>query len=206
MTDAPPDDSPAPEPEETWGDRLLVGPLKPRHRKLAELHAQGVSNNDIATKLDYSVSRVSILLSNHLIKEEVDRIRERIYQDTVAKRLKDLADPALNVIEECLNDKTNRWKENLKGDMAKWVVEKLDGKAMQKFDVGENTLALFMDKLDATRAAGRTLDVTPVRQIAPAEGEIIEIEPISDEKREEDRLKDWVTDLAAPRAPRQSNK
>lgn len=204
----PPDEPADKAEDETWGDHTLVGPLKPRHRRLAELHAQGVSNNDIATKLDYSVSRVSILLSNHLIKAEVERVRERIYQDTVAKRLKDLADPAMNVIEECLTDKTNRWKENLKGDMAKWVVEKLDGKAMQKFDVGENTLALFMDKLDATRAAGKTIDVTtpPQAQITTIDAEFVEIPARSEELTEEDRLRDWVSDLAAPRAASQSNK
>lgn len=205
-TDEAPTSEEGNENDATWGDATLSGPLKPRHRRLAELHAQGYTNNEIVEKLGYSVSRVSILLSNHKVKEEIERVRERIYQDTIAKRLKDLGDPAMNVIEECLTDRSNRWKENLKADMAKWVVEKLDGKATQKFDVGENTLSLFLDRLDAAKAGGHPIvDITPQEKqalLAPNvenSGENpVEIVR-NEEEREEDRLREWVNDLSAPR-------
>lgn len=182
------------DPDATWGDIMLTGPLKPRHRKLAELLAQGMSQKEVAEKLGYTASRVSILASNSRIKAEIDQTRERIYEETVGGRLKKLAEPALNEIERCLTDRSNRYKEPLKVETAKWLVEKIDGKATQKHDIGENLLGVVMDRLDALKAAGRqvdALDVTPhliPATPASAPREIIHEEP----KSEEDLLSDWI--------------
>jgi len=187
------------EEDQSMGDRLLVPgrPLAPRHRKLAELAAQGIPNNKIATQLDYSDSRVSILLSNTEIKREVERIRERIYEDTIANRLKGMAEPALAELERCLADKTNKYKENLKVETAKWLVEKLDGKAIQKHDIGENLLGVMMDRLDALKSSAKTLDVIDItaehRQITSTE---VQEAPIPKTKDEEDLIRDWCLDFA----------
>lgn len=196
------DEAPPPEEKEddkTWGDRLLVPgrPLSPRHRKLAELAAQGIAQGKIAEQLDYTPSRVSILLSNTQIREEVERIKERIYEDTVGSRLKRMVEPALAEIEKCLSDRTNRYKEALKQETAKWVIEKIDGKATQKYDVGENMLGIMMDRLDALKSAGaqlpHSIDVTTVQ----AADRLIENVPIRREKSEEDLLEEWVLDFDA---------
>lgn len=184
--------------ELTWGDRLLVErqELSPRHRKLCELAAQGASNKQIKEALGYkSDSQVSIILSNTRIRSEIERIRERIYEDTVGGRLKRMAEPALAELERCLMDQTNKYKPNLKVDTAKWLVEKLDGKAVQKYDVGENMLSVLMDRLDALKSGGlreipAPIDVTPQVE-APESDAPAPPAPKSDE----DKLRDWVTDF-----------
>jgi DNA-binding CsgD family transcriptional regulator len=191
----------------SMGDRMLHGELKPRHRRLAELAAQGKTNNEIAEILKYTASRVSILLTNSRIREEVERIEERIYEESIGSRLKKLAEPAMNEIERCLTDRSNRYKEQLKQDTAKWVVEKLDGKSTQKYDIGENMLGVLMDKLDAQKAAGVTptgarapiIDITPHPQLEAGDQTKVE-QPRS--LSEEEILAQWAEDFAGPVTPR----
>lgn len=194
------DESPAAPEEEnsSWGDRMLVPdrPLSPRHRKLAELLAQGKKNFEIAKELELTESRVSILKSNTRIRDLAEEIRERAYEEAVGARLKRMAEPALNEIDRCLADKTNRYKENLKVDTARWIIEKIDGKAAQKYDIGENMLGVMMDRLDALKNAGKGLtnaerDVIEVSATPQIEGQIAE----NPAKPEEDYLKNWVADF-----------
>lgn len=187
------DQSELPKSEEvqTWGDRMLTTQeLSPRHRKLAELAAQGIQQKEIAEKLNYTPGRVSILLTNTLIRQEVERVRERIYEDTIKNRLKALADPSLNVLEKALSDQTNRFKNSEKLDTAKWVIEKLDGKAAQKHDIGDNLLGIVMDKLDALKASGK--DVSKMLDVTPTtiEADFVPVE--SGQTSEKDDLNDWV--------------
>lgn len=180
-----------PELEQTE-ERLPVEELSPRHRRFAELIAAGSSNQEIKEKMGFTDSWISTLRRNAKIIFEVERIRERIYEDTIGKRLRSMAEPALNEIEKCLTDKTNRYKNETRIETAKWLIEKLDGKAVQKHDVGENVLAIVMDKLDSLKSAGKSvsdiIDVTPSRIVAP-------VTPSGEPKpkSEEDLLADWVT-------------
>lgn len=193
---------PAPVGGETdlsWGDRMVVGPLSPRHRKLAELAAQGLPNKLIAEQLGYSGNHVSILLTNTLMKDEVARIRERIYEDTVASRIKRMAEPALAEIEKCLNDKTNRYKEPLKVETAKWLIEKIDGKAVQKHELGENALGSIMDKLDALKLSGKSL--SDLRTVTPTtEPLVLDVQKSpgpAPEPTESDHLAEWVSQFTS---------
>ena len=182
----------------SWGDRTLVakGDLSPRHKKLAEMAAQGIQQQVIAKELGYSISRVCVLLSNSQIKREVDTVRERIYEDSIGSRLKKMSGAALDEINRCLDPENKRYGEKLKVETSKWLVEKLDGKAAQKIDMGENLLALVMDKLDSLKAAGKVLEGGRVRdvseriQIEGAPEIIVEEERLP--KTEAERLKDWA--------------
>lgn len=196
-----PDDGPIRQDQMSWGDRMLTRQqtLSPRHRKLCELAAQGISNKKIAEQLHYTDSRVSILLSNTQIRNEVEKMREKIYEDTVGRRLKDMARPALDELDRCLGDSSGKYKEQLKVETAKWVVEKIDGKAIQKHDIGDNLLSVMMDRLDSMKQSGQkshqTIDVSPSSSdILQIEGEIPEKEAIPVSKSEEDLLRDWCTD------------
>jgi DNA-binding CsgD family transcriptional regulator len=180
--------------EESWGDRMLVPgrPLSPRHKKLAELLAQGKSNDAIAKELSYTPSRVSILKSNTMIRQEIARVQEKIYEDTVAKRLKDIATPAMDEIETCLKDQTNAYPKSLKVSTAIWAAEMSAGKAVQKSEVTGSILVGVMDRLDAMKNAGRTVESSPeTPQIEASPIEYVEIQPTLT-KSEEDLLKDWV--------------
>ena len=170
---------------------LANGVLSPRHRKLAEMFASGSSNAEVAKSLDYSEGRVSVLKNNTLIAQEIERIRERIYEDTIASRLKGMSDSALSHLETVLTDKTNRVKTIEKTDVAKWIIEKIDGKAAQKLDIGGNMLGTLLDKLDGLKSSGRTvddiIDITP-QQLPAGESEAKEVAPAPIP----DALKDWI--------------
>lgn len=149
---------------------LAQGFLSPRHRRLAQLAAEGRSNKMIAEELGYVDSRVSILLKNPHIAAEVQRLQDRIFEETIQTRLKSFAEPALNNIHMILTDRTNRVKISEKADMSKWIVEKLDGKATQKVDVGENLLGVLLDRLDSQRSnAAPSRDVSGVRALEASE-------------------------------------
>lgn len=130
---------------------LAHGVLSPRHRRLAQLAAEGRSNQDICRELGYVGSRVSVLLRNPHVAAEVTRLQERIFEETIESRLKSFAEPALSNIHMILTDRTNRVKISEKMALSQWVIEKLDGKATQKVDVGGNLLSALMDRLDASR-------------------------------------------------------
>lgn len=181
--------------EEIGGNSLILvkDVLSPRQRKLCELAAQGYSNRKIAQTLGYTDSRVSILLGNIKIQEEVNRVREKIYQDGIGKRIKELGALAADELEKCLTDTSNRYKESIKVDVAKFIVEKIDGKAVQKHDIGENMLSVMMDRLDSLKSAGQTeIPAIEVEALPAAEADIPaeEVQPRS--KSEEDLLRDWV--------------
>lgn len=171
---------------------LAQGFLSPRHRRLCQMAAEGRSNQEIAKELGYVDSRVSILLKHPAISAEISRLQERIFEETIGGRLKSFADPALNVLERALKDQTNRVKESDKIQIAQWVIEKLDGKAVQKTDIGENLLAVLMDKLDSRAAVPR--EVSPVietqaKQLAEGHNQLPETE------NSNDSLADWVTEF-----------
>lgn len=187
--ETPPQEAPLVEdPEHRDYNTLAHGHLSPRHRRLALLAAQGKSNAEIAQELDYSASRISILIHNPHIAAEITRLRDKIFEESVGARLKAFAEPALGVVAMVLNDRTNRVKISEKIDVAKWVVEQIHGKPTQKHEMGENLLASLMDRLDAGRTSQRPvvnvnivnsptqpteIDVTrePVKQIEGAKSD-----------------------------------
>jgi DNA-binding CsgD family transcriptional regulator len=186
---APVAEAPSAEPEPA-SDNLSVPEdyvLNPRQRRLAMLLAQGeMTRIQMAKALGYSEQNITLLKKSPAMIAEIRRNEERIYEDTVKARLKSMATPAMDHLNFVLMDRTNKVKVSEKNDVAKWLIEKIDGKAAQVHDVGENLLGVMMDRLDALRGSGKTLnapiDVTGTAQIeAPKE------------KTEEDLLAEWVT-------------
>ena len=193
--EAQPEETPSPGTldERSWGDRLLDGPLSPKHKRVAELFAQGKSNKEIIDEMKMSPSWVSILKSNAKMLDEVERIRQRIYEDTIGNRLKKMAEPALVLLEDCLTDRDRNFKKSEQLDTAKWLVEKIDGKAAQKHDIGENMLGILMDRVDALRSSG-------VRTVTPHTTDIeMTPRPALEEappkpKTDENIMDEWVVD------------
>jgi hypothetical protein len=206
-------ESPESPPEETTElateyRTLAHGYLSPRHRRLAFLAASGRSNAEIAKELGYVDSRVCILLKNPFIAEEIAKLQERIYEETIGARMKTFAEPAMNVIQMALSDRTNKVKMNEKIDVAKWVIEKIDGKATQKIEAGENMLAILMDRLDAAKTSGRPIFNVTVNAGAPSDSSIDITPPVGETPRisapsaprtEEDELSDWVLSFDSKR-------
>lgn len=184
----------------SWGDRMVAihphEPLKPRHRKLCELAARGVRNQEIAEKVGYSEAYVSIILSNSRIKEEIAEIQDRLHEDPVATRLKRMGELALMEIERCLKDNTKKYKTRDKIELAKWLIEKIDGKAVQTHDIGENLLGTVLDQIEYLKSTGRPiLHANRTRNVTPEiEGQVAEPAP-EPPKTEGDIIDAWVDDF-----------
>ena len=175
---------------------LANGVLNPRHRKFCQLAAEGRTNKEIGEELGYVPSRISVLHRNPYIVAEIKRLQDRIFEETIQTRMKSFSESALNNIHKILNDNTNRVKVSEKMALSQWVIEKLDGKATQKTDIGENLLSVIMDRLDARSVASQTpiqrqtIDVTPLPQIEGAPEA-----PKSDEQSDE--LAKWIKEFAS---------
>jgi DNA-binding CsgD family transcriptional regulator len=182
---------------------IAHGYLSPRHRKFALMAAEGKSNKEIGEALGYKPCRVSNLRHNTYMVDEIERLRERIFEETIGSRLKSFAEPALNNIHMILTDRTNKVKVSEKAEMSKWVVEMNNGKASQKIEAGENLLSSLMDRLDAGRTSRPSVvnigsvvmngssslaDVTHSVSERPA------LSAPQEPKSEEDLLTDWVVD------------
>lgn len=144
--------------------------LKPRHREIARLHALGKTNNQICEILGYSTSRISILLGTPALKAEVDRYRNRLYDQDLVHAIKNLGGDAVAAYEEALRGKDLSTKEKLVP--ATWVLEKLSGKAKQEINIESNTIASFMDELKRMKETGQTIDVTPITVVDPETNEV----------------------------------
>lgn len=179
-------------------------PIRPRDRRMAEYVALGHPPAKIADAFGLTAVRVRQILADPRIKVEIQRISDRIHEETIGQGIKRLGQPALDHLAYVLTSRDGKVKVSEKNDIAKFIVEKLDGKAAQKHELGENSLSVLLDKLDAIKASGKTtlgqalnaIDVTP-QTSTPIESADAESPPPSPEeipKTEADQLADWVKD------------
>lgn len=195
-----------------FDDESVSDVLNPRQLKLCELAALGKRNAEIAKELGYSGSRVSILLSQPAVRLEIQRIRNRVFEESIGKELKKMGRLAIEEIYRCITHQGSEYKPDLRVQTAKWLAEMIDGKATQKFDIGENLLGSVMERLDAMKAAGVSLnpavaeqraviDVSPSAPSAEQQsGEAAEIEQVEPELTEEERLSAWISANLDPKA------
>lgn len=182
-------------PLDTSDYKLSIGLLTPRHRRLAQLAAQGVSKSKISRELGYSPTRITNLLKNPLISEEVLRLQDRLFEETIESRLKSFSEVALDNIRMILTDRTNAVKVSEKMALSQWLVEMLNGKATQKVEAGENMLALFLDRLEA-RSAPREVVPRSERKLPDL---LIEARPATEviTPHSEGDLTQWVDDFCS---------
>lgn len=166
-------------------------PLSPRHRKLAEYLAQGRTNVEISQLLGYSQSRVSILKHSGPIKEEVRRIMDSTLEADVKSRIRSLANPALDVLEETIRDKTNRYSPKEKIDVAKYLADHAAGKSVQKHEVVGGMIVRVMDQLDSLKASGKGLEAIPAARDVTPKPEMPERELTPEEKEEAEAIARW---------------
>ncbi len=184
-------------PSDSGYETLAHGFLSPRHRRFAQLAAQGLSNKEIGAQLGYVDSRVSVLMRHPLIAAETRRLQDQVFAQTIEQRLKGMSETALGVIEQTLTDRSGRTKVGEKLTAAQYVIDRVDGKAVQKVDIGSSAIGSFLDRLDALKATGQGL--APARSLSsgPSDG-IIDVTPevpTATPRTEDDDLSDWVTEF-----------
>lgn len=170
-------------PEGTsYGDWMLKPgkPLSARHKKVAELIAQGKSTTEIAEALGYTMARISVLRSNTQIAQEADRFRDRLFDKTIGESLQQLGPDAVSTVEEVLRSDTEKLSTRV--DTARWLIEKLTGKPRQEVEVGAGTSLLqLLQKLDQLKMAP---EGTPERDV---------LEMTKGKTQEADWMESWVS-------------
>lgn len=157
----------------TFGDWMLRPgkPLSYRHKKVAEYFALGKTTNEIAELLGYTAQRVSVLRGNTQIQQEADRFRDKLFSASVQDQLHTLGPDAVATIEEVLRSDTE--KLSTRADTARWLLEKLTGKARQEVgvDAGASLMEL-LKKLDSLKGTSGTegrdvIELSQTPQTAP---------------------------------------
>jgi transcriptional regulator with XRE-family HTH domain len=183
----------------SWGNYSLKPdkPLTPRQRRVAKLAATGMKQKDIAEKLGYTQGWLSRILTNDKMIAAVEEAQERMYEEPVRKRLQDMSTAALDAVEGILTSPEVALKD--KESAARFVIEQLEGKAIQKVDhTGEIGLGALMDKLEHIEQSGQIIDVTP-KELEGAEGDNFDERSSSEVEEDEvpaavDPFSKWVED------------
>jgi len=147
----------------TWGDWMLTEgkELSFRHETLAHMAASGMSNQNIAKDLGFTDGRVSVLLTNTRIRARIKEIQSKYWGDNITQRFKSAVPKAMDVIEETITDPLGKHKQQLKTDAAKWLLEKVTGKAKQEIDIKGNTIVELFARLDDSAAKKTVINVKP---------------------------------------------
>lgn len=161
-------------PPEGKGHRGPSRGYENRYRAIARLIALGHTPRQIARRLGYSDTGISLALQRPFVQAEITRYRQQIFDNDVATALKDMGPDAINVASLMLNGDGEKLKDRF--EAAKWVLEKLTGKAKQEINVESNTLAAFMDVVRDMERSGESIDVTS-QKVLPAPAGINELTP-----------------------------
>lgn len=140
-----------------------------RYREIARRHAHGQTNNQICAALGYTPSRMSIILKDPFVQEEISKWRAQFFDGDAISRLKEAArDGAKRIHEIILNPKT---EDRVVLQAAQFAVEKSHGKAKQEVGIESGTLMSFMDLMRQMqpREVGEALPAlaAPVIEDAP---------------------------------------
>jgi hypothetical protein len=182
-----------PEPEEeVWTTAPFDGPavraLTAEEKWPGEWHAiawmvaHGASQNSIAKELDYSVSRVSVILNKPQVQEKIERIRaEFLGTESLGKKFSAVAPKAADFLSSVIMGKEDA-KLSERMDASKWMLEKVTGKPKQEVALdGGTTILQLLQALDAAKTAGEA--VIASREVSESDIEVVAKDP----------LRDWVT-------------
>ncbi len=160
-------------------------PLTARAKEACRLIALGWTPADIGAKLKYATEYVTNARNTPRWKAEIARNQDKMFEQDVMTRLKDLGPDSVNVIEELMRDPSVSALK--KADKAQWVIEKLTGKAKQEHSVESNTLAAFTEIARQMLQSGEKLDdidVTPqTREVSPGSFAAVKIPQVSTESK-----------------------
>lgn len=167
-----------------WIENVDGESLSARHREVARMLAKGLRNKDVCLRLGYTPGRVSVLLKIPKIREEILRFQDRIFDKELGGRLEEIGPDAMDVIERAIRSET-MLKPGERVETAKWAMEKLTGKAVQKHELESGTLGRLLDKLDSMQDMKQVLDAGGLKDAE---------ETIDAEFTEQDPIKSWAKD------------
>lgn len=129
-----------------WGRWIGPKSHSHRHELLIHMAASGLSNNQIAEELQYSQSRVSVILSQPEIRNKIRLLQEKVWGGNASQKFQSLVHDAIDVTEEIMNNRQEKGATRLSA--ANNLLDRALGKATQKIDVESTSLGEVLDRLD----------------------------------------------------------
>lgn len=163
-----------------------------RWRLIARYHAAGLTNNQIARRLGYSATGISLALKQEFVQAEIQNYRVTREYD-IGEKLKEAADDGIAVVHGIILDDSEKSTTRL--DAARWAIEQTRGKARQSVDVESGTLSSFMDLLKDMKTKGEPIDVTPERLDSPKN---LESNSENAAGQQPNRFATWLDENLAP--------
>ena len=183
----------AEEDKRSWGDRLIKNTSRYRYETVAHLAATGMQQNEIAKQIGMTPAWVSTVMSTTYVKQKTKEIQEKYWGGSIEKRFKQSVPKAFGVMEEVM---VTSEKDNVRLDAAKWLLEKVTGKATQSVNVESNSLTDLLTALknmDEQEAAERQVneDVLEIegRSLGPGDASKYGEEK---QKKPVDPMDEWI--------------
>lgn len=146
--------------------------IREQHRMIARLLAMGLTQTEVANRLNYSITRISILARDPMIQELIAQLRKRIDDNTVdqidevMEQLKTQAIMAGRQINQRLEDAEDG-KETLTVRELTSIYElSLDRVGYGKKSTTVNVNYDFAARLEAARARSRSVPVIDVKAVS----------------------------------------
>jgi hypothetical protein len=167
-------------------------PLEPTHRQVAKQLAEGVLAPDIAKSCGLTEEKVLELSEHPKIVSQIAEYRDQANAIDTSSRIKEMGDNAANVLEEILRSKTISPLK--KAEHAKWILEKIDGKAAQQVDIkGDISVGVFLDRVDNMIQTRKIRDAAPIDILPGTVGEPNENDSqLESPKDTPDSLENWL--------------
>lgn len=131
-----------------WGDWIGPRKLSHRHKFIAHLAALGLNNNDIAERTGMTPSRISIVLGNTLMGQEIERCRKEIFAGDLDQSLRLMLPKAVKIIDDVLSP-TAQVKKDLQIRTAFKLMERTHGMPKQSVAHSGSLLRDLFDELDS---------------------------------------------------------
>ena len=145
-----------PEPNDPYfreyAEKMAPKKLSPRHRMVCLYAAMGWNQKKIALEFEYTQSRICILMSSQIFREEITRLREEQFgSKSTRERIGMISNEAMDVVETIMRDEAV--KASTRADIAFKLIEQNVGKAKIAVEVHNST---FKDMLELLKEARRT--------------------------------------------------
>lgn len=183
--------------ETTWGDWMGPKKMSPHHYVIAQMVALGMGSGLIAKELRMQQSRISILLTNSLIKAYAEKIRAYVTKDAKT-RFERLIPKSVGVFEDILDDEQAQSK--LKADIAGKVLDRAWGKPnSSEAETGNTALQLIRAVNELIKTSKNDPENDPkisnTIQVETTEAEIVnEVTETQVQKTDQDPLSSLLND------------
>ena len=115
--------------------------------------AAGATNKAIAEEFGYSEARISIIFQKKEVAEKVKQLQEEYWGHNTDKRFQNLANQAISVYEDVINEKGASHRDKISAANA--LLDRALGKAQQSISVEGNVLGDLIARLDAQDARNK---------------------------------------------------